>query len=168
MPFDAGCHWRLVRQCSCTPHRNICDLSRASKGHHHPCPQPHRETTTHCSGETPKHSEISESSQADGRVGQTFLSDINSSTARSYCMVSRPYNPRRYSAKNGTGTKKACCSKMLAGPRNDVYWVKNKMNTYTSTTGIAASRASQRNTNHRGRSRRSALPIAQPVSSRAG
>src|SRR4029453_2439054 len=73
-----------------------------------------------------------------------------------------------YSAKNGTGTKNACCSKMLAGPKNDVYCVKNKMNTYTSTTGIAATRASHRNTNDLGCSRCSARPTAQPVSNRAG
>src|SRR6185436_14094180 len=30
------------------------------------------------------------------------------------------------SAKNGTGTRKACCSRMLAGPRKEVYCVKNR------------------------------------------
>ena len=37
--------------------------------------------------------------------------------------------PVAYNEINGTGSKNACCSRMLAGPRNDVYCVKNRINT---------------------------------------
>src|SRR5262245_51646565 len=70
--------------------------------------------------------------------------------------------------KNGTGSRKACCSYRLRTPFQLVYWEKKTIPTYAAAAGMRGSRPVQRKNQWRGVSRRAARPSAKPVAIRAG